>query len=103
MLGAEVLSEHMSIPVKMVHAIFKPSIFFSSYQFLNRAVAFLIGSIDEINQKISKLDRKLQNYTELVIESRASDDIYAYVRPPSAQGKELYQKRGLLILPTIVC
>ncbi|XP_041363922.1 protein FAM227B-like [Gigantopelta aegis] len=34
---------------------------------------FLIGSIEEVNQRISRLDRKLQGYTELICESRASE------------------------------
>ena len=64
--------------------------------------AFLIGSIDEINKRISNLDRKLQSYTELVVESRASDrteDLQDLMRPPSTEGHELYQKRGEFIIP----
>ena len=63
--------------------------------------AFLIGSIDEINTKISKLDKKLHSYTELVIDSQASDDLDTYFKPPSAKQREIYQKKGnknLLIL-----
>ncbi|XP_059146536.1 protein FAM227B-like [Physella acuta] len=40
---------------------------------------FLIGSIEDVNQKIGLLDKKLQNYTALVCESRASsEDEYLY-------------------------
>ncbi|KAH9508440.1 hypothetical protein Btru_055243 [Bulinus truncatus] len=34
---------------------------------------FVIGSIEDVNMKISKLDQKLQSYTALVCESRASN------------------------------
>lgn len=53
---------------------------------------FLIGSIEEVNRKISSLDHKLQSYTELVCESRASatDDWYV---PTSARGRDQYQQR----------
>ena len=61
---------------------------------LNKKSAFLIGSIDEINTKISKLDKKLHTNAELVIDSRASDDLQSYVKPPSAKQRELYQKKG---------
>lgn len=62
--------------------------------------AFLIGSIDEVNRKISKLDRKLQSYTDLVIESRASDrehelGLQINLQPPSSdRGREIYHRRG---------
>ena len=56
--------------------------------------AFLIGSIDEINTKISKLDKKLHCYTDLVIDSQASDELPTYVKPPSAKQREIYQKKG---------
>ncbi|XP_002733341.1 protein FAM227A-like [Saccoglossus kowalevskii] len=53
----------------------------------NESPAFLIGSIDRVNEKIAHLDQQLQSYTELVIESRASnfDDDYGTamdVQPP---------------------
>jgi hypothetical protein len=35
--------------------------------------AFLIGSIEEVNHKISNLEGKLQSYSELVVESESSD------------------------------
>ncbi|XP_064643776.1 protein FAM227B-like [Lineus longissimus] len=52
---------------------------------------FLIGSIEEVSTKISKLDRKLQSYTELVVESRASEHHPEYKPPSSAKGREKYQ------------
>ncbi|CAH1795360.1 unnamed protein product, partial [Owenia fusiformis] len=56
---------------------------------------FLIGSIDDVNKKISHLDRRLQSYTELVVESRASEteDFKVYVPPPSAKGRAVHMKR----------
>ena len=42
------------------------------WRFLNELSAFLIGSIDEVSRRISKLNEKLQHYTQLVVESRAS-------------------------------
>ena len=65
----------------------------STFLFLTPETAFLIGSIDEINTKISKLDRKLHTYAELVIDSQASDHL-EYFKPPSAKQRELYQKKG---------
>ncbi|ELU03430.1 hypothetical protein CAPTEDRAFT_211485 [Capitella teleta] len=35
--------------------------------------AFLIGSIEEVNRKISNLDQKLQSYSDLIVESQSSD------------------------------
>ncbi len=66
---------------------------------LNLCKAFLIGSIDEINHKISMLDRKLQSYHQLVVESRASqqssEDYQSSVAPPnSARNKEKYMQKG---------
>ena len=64
--------------------------------FLKSVLAFLIGSIDDVNRKISRLDRKLQSYTELVVESRASsraDEFQYLVAPTSAKGRERYQKK----------
>ncbi|KAL3877275.1 hypothetical protein ACJMK2_035007 [Sinanodonta woodiana] len=57
---------------------------------------FLIGSIEEVNRKISNLDRKLQAYTELVVESRASDhqDVEdMFVRPSSSKGREMVARK----------
>lgn len=48
-------------------------LFAEKYCSLTCNIAFLIGSIEEVNKKISSLDRKLQSYTALVIESRASE------------------------------
>lgn len=60
--------------------------------------AFLIGSIEEVNKKISKLDRKLQRYTQLVVESRASDypeeDFTRGKRPKSSVGREIIERKG---------
>ena len=69
---------------------------------LNFYLAFLIGSISDINEKISQLDRKLQNYTELVIESRASDhpDEFAHLESVTERGKEIYLKRGEYFFPS---
>ncbi|XP_033747543.1 protein FAM227B-like [Pecten maximus] len=54
---------------------------------------FFIGSIEKVNKKISKLDRKLQKYTQLVVESRASDvdDVDEHIN--SARGRDTYQRR----------
>ena len=58
----------------------------------------MIGSIEEVNRKISKLDRKLQQYTQLVVESRASqqeEDESLFIRPPSDIGREIIERKGL--------
>lgn len=51
-----------------------------------------------MNKKISKLDRKLQRYTQLVVESRASDypedEFVRGERPKSAIGREIIEKKG---------
>ncbi|XP_074648249.1 protein FAM227A-like [Tubulanus polymorphus] len=39
----------------------------------NTKSPFLVGSIDDVSKRVSRLDRKLQHYTELIAESRASD------------------------------
>lgn len=59
--------------------------------------AFFIGTIDEVNKKISKLDRKLQKYTALVVESRTSDyeDTDETMSVASAKGRDRYEKRGV--------
>ncbi|KAK3089795.1 hypothetical protein FSP39_006602 [Pinctada imbricata] len=56
---------------------------------------FFIGSIEEVNRKISKLDHKLQRYTELVVESRAShyEDIDDSASVASAKGRDRFEKR----------
>ncbi|KAL5019008.1 hypothetical protein ScPMuIL_004730 [Solemya velum] len=56
---------------------------------------FLVGSIEEVNRKISKLDRKLQQYTQLVCESRASDykpgrDVDS---PSGDRGEQRYERK----------
>uniref|UniRef100_K1R5N0 Uncharacterized protein n=1 Tax=Magallana gigas TaxID=29159 RepID=K1R5N0_MAGGI len=58
--------------------------------------AFFIGTIDEVNKKISKLDRKLQKYTALVVESRTSDyeDTDEIMSVASAKGRDRYEKRA---------
>lgn len=81
-------------------------------RFLNNSSAFLIGSIDEVNRRISKLDEKLQHYTQLVVESRVSDtsssmtDIVAYsdmVRDThKKKGKETFVILGLMIHEYVV-
>ena len=51
-----------------------------------------------MNKKISKLDRKLQQYTQLVCESRASEqseDEALFVRPPSSEGREIIERKGM--------
>ena len=65
--------------------------------------AFFIGTIDEVNKKISKLDRKLQKYTALVVESRASnyEDTDDTVSVSSAKGRDRYEKRGLMLVKNI--
>ena len=65
---------------------------------LTRQLAFLIGSIEEVNKRISRLDRKLQSYTELVVESRASEKSDDYVRPPSSTLRDTHSMRGILFL-----
>ena len=64
--------------------------------------AFLIGSIEEVNKKISKLDRKLQRYTQLVVESRASDhqdeQMLRGDRPKSSVGREIIERKGLILI-----
>ncbi|XP_056018635.1 protein FAM227B-like isoform X2 [Ostrea edulis] len=56
---------------------------------------FFIGSIDEVNKKISKLDKKLQKYTALVVESRTSnyEDTDDTMSVASARGRDRYEKR----------
>ncbi|KAL4240478.1 hypothetical protein ACF0H5_001270 [Mactra antiquata] len=58
---------------------------------------FLIGSIEEVNKKISKLDRKLQRYTQLIVESRASDypedELLRGDRPRSSVGREIIERK----------
>ncbi|XP_060582981.1 LOW QUALITY PROTEIN: protein FAM227A-like [Ruditapes philippinarum] len=58
---------------------------------------FLIGSIEEVNKKISKLDRKLQRYTQLVVESRASDNqeeqLLRSDRPRSSVGRAIIERK----------
>jgi hypothetical protein len=58
----------------------------------------LIGSIEEVNKKISKLDRKLQRYTQLVVESRASDNqeeqLLRSDRPRSSVGRAIIERKG---------
>ena len=57
----------------------------------------LIGSIDDINKRISQLDCKLQSYTDLIIDSQASDfidDVPSTIRPSSSKLREQYQKKG---------
>ena len=82
-----------------------PHIILSS---LSKNAAFLVGSIEEVNRKISNLDRKLQSYTDLVVESRSSDQsdapfqIQLSVPNPA---REVYHQRGeskLAILCTSV-
>ncbi|CAG5124640.1 unnamed protein product [Candidula unifasciata] len=54
---------------------------------------FLIGSIEEVNMRISQLDQKLQNYAQLVCESRASqvDDVQSTFS--SSKERDLFDKR----------
>jgi len=55
---------------------------------------FMIGSIEEVNKKISKLDHKLQSYTQLICESRASSSANEdWMVPQSARGRDQYHKR----------
>lgn len=70
---------------------------FSSLSTLTYNEAFFIGTIDEVNKKISKLDRKLQKYTALVVESRTSDyeDTDEIMSVASAKGRDRYEKRGM--------
>ena len=56
--------------------------------------AFLIGSIGEVSRRISQLNNKLQNYTELVVESRASQHP-ELVPPSTAVRRERVQRRGV--------
>ncbi|XP_076458309.1 protein FAM227A-like [Babylonia areolata] len=54
---------------------------------------FLIGSIEDVNRKIGKLEQRLQSYTQLVVESRASDHPDVEIHPTSARGRIRYQER----------
>jgi len=68
------------------------------HKILNNIVAFFIGSIQQVNKKISRLDHKLQRYTQLVVESRASDVVDTdLVSVDSTRGKDRYEKRGSVI------
>ncbi|KAK7004945.1 protein FAM227A [Biomphalaria glabrata] len=55
---------------------------------------FVIGSIEDVNIKISKLDQKLQSYTALVCESRASNYEEEKYRFSNAKGREQYNKNA---------
>ena len=70
------------------------------FVFLNIITAFFIGSIDLVNKRISKLERKFQKYTQLIAESRASDveDISDTASIISSRGVDRYQKRGFQTL-----
>ncbi|XP_025103022.1 protein FAM227B-like isoform X2 [Pomacea canaliculata] len=55
---------------------------------------FFIGSIEDVNQKIGKLERRLQNHTQLVVESRASEQEYLpEFAPSSARSNYSYHQR----------
>ncbi|KAK7490847.1 hypothetical protein BaRGS_00017903 [Batillaria attramentaria] len=54
---------------------------------------FLIGTIEDVNQKISKLEQRLQTYTQLVVESRASEVPETEKLPTSARDRLRYQER----------
>ncbi|KAL8584977.1 hypothetical protein ACOMHN_043613 [Nucella lapillus] len=55
---------------------------------------FLIGTIEDVNRKIGKLEQRLQNYTQLVVESRASDcPDTETVHHTSARDRIKYQQR----------
>lgn len=72
----------------------------NKHWFLNQTSAFLIGSIEEVNRRISQLDEKLQHYTQLVVESRSSfasssmTDIVAY----SDLVRDTHKKKGMSTL-----
>ncbi|CAL1537405.1 unnamed protein product [Lymnaea stagnalis] len=55
---------------------------------------FLIGSMEEVSYKISKLDQKLQSYTALVCESRASNFDEDKYRGKNAESREQYIKQA---------
>ncbi|XP_055874985.1 protein FAM227A-like isoform X2 [Biomphalaria glabrata] len=55
---------------------------------------FVIGSIEDVNIKISKLDQKLQSYTALVCESRASNYEEEKYRFSNTKGREQYNKNA---------
>ncbi|XP_070187081.1 protein FAM227B-like isoform X5 [Littorina saxatilis] len=60
----------------------------------NSRSSFLIGTIEDVNRKIGKLEQRLQSYTQLVVESRASDHPDAEaLHPTSARGRMRYQER----------
>ncbi|VDI62629.1 Hypothetical predicted protein, partial [Mytilus galloprovincialis] len=56
---------------------------------------FFIGSIDLVNKRISKLERRFQKYTQLVVESRASqhEDISDTASVISGKGMDRYQTK----------
>ena len=68
--------------------------------------AFLIGSIEAVNRKISHLDRKLQACTALVIESRTSDktDVESYTGSLSDRGEKSrdYDRLGVHTISFII-
>jgi hypothetical protein len=72
--------------------------------FLIWSEAFFIGSIEEVNKKISKLDKKLQKYTALVVESRTSnyEDTDDTMSVASARGRDRYEKRGIFNANVII-
>ena len=55
---------------------------------LTQITAFLVGSIDRVNERIAYLDKELDSFsTSLVIDSRNSnvEDEYAYLTPQYQQ------------------
>lgn len=60
--------------------------------------AFVIGSIDDLNRRIGRLDRQLASYNELVCDSRASDlpDYLALTGDLDEKGRQQVLKKGTL-------
>ncbi|XP_070579339.1 protein FAM227A-like [Ptychodera flava] len=58
----------------------------------SQSPAFLIGSIDRVNDKIAHLDQELQSYTALVVESRASNYDEDYGAPVDLLSPERRQR-----------
>ena len=54
----------------------------------------MIGTIEDVNRKIGKLEQRLQSYTQLVVESRASDRPDSEFHPTSARGRIRYLQKG---------
>ena len=64
-----------------------------------------MGSIEEVNKKISRLDRKLQSYTDLIVESRASQlsDAGQQAVANETTPRDAYMQRGKAVYNVLLC